>query len=243
MTEPSPGPVLLAAFLVGTVLAGCGAEGPSATVNAKIRLDVVTTVSPITGIVSTIGGRFVHVTGLIPEGADSHTFEPPPSTAELLSRADLVFVNGLKLEDPTKDLARQNLKSGAEIVELGTKTIAPSRYISDFSFPKDGGKPNPHLWTNPPCAKSYGRIAADAFQRRDPRHARDYEANFQKFLASVDHLDRAMKLATASMAPKQPSCSRTMTRMRISECTSGGRSSARFKFRVLRIPPHGKSRS
>ena len=71
----------------------------------------MTTVSPITSIVASIGGDLVQVNGLIPEGADSHTFEPPPSAAVTLSQADVVFVNGLKLEDPTKDLARENLRS------------------------------------------------------------------------------------------------------------------------------------
>lgn len=167
------------------------------------RLEVVTTVSPITSIVSNVGGDLVDIQGLIPEGADSHTFEPPPSAAEVLSKADIVFVNGLKLEDPTKDLAKENLKDGAEIVELGTKTIPASKYIYDFSFPKSGGKPNPHLWTNPPYAKRYARIAADTFERRDPKHRGQYEVNYAKFAAKVDELDNAMITASATMTPKQ----------------------------------------
>jgi hypothetical protein len=35
----------------------------------------------------------------------------------VLSNADVVFINGLKLEDPTLELAEQNKKDGAEIVE------------------------------------------------------------------------------------------------------------------------------
>ncbi len=194
--------------VVGAVLlaADWGATSASAAPRRAARderLQVVTTVSPITSIVSQVGGNLVHVTGVIPEGADSHTFEPPPSTAEVLSTADIVFVNGLKLEDPTKDLAEENQKDGGEVVELGTKTIPKREYLYDFSFPKSGGKPNPHLWTNPPYAKTYARIAADTFARRDPRHAAAYEANYAKFAAQVYRLDRAMKTATASMSSRQ----------------------------------------
>ena len=102
------------------------------------KLQVATTVAPITSIAASIGGDRVKVTGIVPEGTNSHTFEPKPSDAELLSRADVVDVNGLKLEDPTVDLARQSLKKGADIVEVGTRSIPASRYIYDFSFPRAG---------------------------------------------------------------------------------------------------------
>jgi len=56
----------------------------------------------------------VKITGIVPEGTNSHTFEPKPSVAELLSRLDILFVNGLKLEEPTKELAEENLKHDAK---------------------------------------------------------------------------------------------------------------------------------
>jgi ABC-type Zn uptake system ZnuABC Zn-binding protein ZnuA len=198
--------VVTAALLlaVAVALAATGvasASSPRGRPNDK--LFVVTTVSPITSIVSSVAGGLAEVHGLIPEGSDSHTFEPPPSAAETLSKADVVFVNGLKLEDPTKDLANDNLKDGAEVVELGTKTIPKSAYLYDFSFPKEGGKPNPHLWTNPPYARRYARVAADTLERLDPSHKAEYEANYDAFAASVDELDHAMKTASASMTAKQ----------------------------------------
>ena len=201
----------IAGLAVGTLLvlglSACagqdGATTAGATKTTDGRLRVVTTVSPITSIVSSVGGDLVQVNGLIPEGADSHTFEPPPSAAVTLSQADIVFVNGLKLEDPTKDLARENLRSGAEVVDLGGGTVTPKQYIYDFSFPHDGGKPNPHLWTNPPYAKRYAQIVADTFSRRDPRHRTRYEANYAAFARQVDQLDQAMKTATATLPPRQ----------------------------------------
>ena len=93
------------------------------------RLVVATTVAPITSIVANIVGDRADVTGIVPEGTNSHTFEPRPSVAELLSKADVVYVNGLQLEDPTVELAESNLHDGAEIVELGTQTITPDRML------------------------------------------------------------------------------------------------------------------
>jgi len=150
-----------------------------------------------------VAGDMAEVRGLVPEGVNSHTFEPPPSAAKALAQADIVFVNGLKLEDPTRDLAAGNLKEGAEVVELGERTIRPEQYVFDFSFPRKEGKPNPHLWTNPPYAKEYARVARDVLSVRDPAHATGYAANFERFAAKVDELDAAMKAASATVPRRE----------------------------------------
>jgi len=190
------------ALVVGLTGSACGTADPrsSAFSSANGKLKIVTTVSPITSITSAVVGDLADVRGVVPEGADSHTFEPPPSSAKILGQADIIVVNGLKLEDPTKELAQGNLKKGAEVVELGTRTITPDQYVFDFSFPKEGGRPNPHLWTNPPMAMEYARIVRDTVVRRDARNADAYRANYDRFAAKVDELDGAMKTATATVA-------------------------------------------
>ena len=136
------------------------------------KLSVATTVAPITSIVANIGGDRVKITGIVPEGTNSHTFEPKPSVAELLSQVDVLYVNGLKLEEPTSKLAEQTLKGGADIVELGTRAIPASEYAYDFSFPKSGGKPNPHLWTDPLYAVATRRSCATTSPDATPPTAR-----------------------------------------------------------------------
>ena len=162
-------------------------------------LQVVTTVAPITSIVANIAGERAAVHGIIPEGQDSHTYEPKPSVAELMSKADIVFVNGLHLEDPTKQIATQNIPKAGQVIDLGTLTVSPEEYIYDFSFPRDAGKPNPHLWTNPPMAKCYAAIAASVLAKADPRNAEYYRTNYSGYAARLDALDNLMKQATASM--------------------------------------------
>ncbi len=188
---------VLALSLTATACAGqpyaAGAE------NDEGRLQVATTVAPITSIVSTIAGDRADITGIVPEGTNSHTFEPPPSVAELMSAVDVVYVNGLKLEEPTRELARANMQDGAEIVELGTLVLPESDYIYDFSFPEEGGKPNPHLWTNPRYAVEYARIAAEDLSERDPGNADYFMSNFEEFSALVDEFDAAMREAFATI--------------------------------------------
>ena len=77
-----------------------------------------------------------------PEGTNSHTSEPAPSDARAMAEADVVFMNGLHLEEPTRELAEANVADGVEIVELGSMTIDPDEYIYDF-VPARGRRPEP----------------------------------------------------------------------------------------------------
>ncbi|MFM9093631.1 MAG: metal ABC transporter substrate-binding protein, partial [Acidimicrobiaceae bacterium] len=167
-------------------------------------IKIATTVAPITSIVANIaGGSSAVITGIVPEGTNSHTFEPRPSDAATLESADIVFINGLVLEEPTKDLALANIREGSNVCELGTEILPESEYIFDFSFPKEGGKPNPHLWTNPPMAKKYAQVIRDVLVRRDPSNASIYERNFSAFALKIDSLDEATKTATATIPEDQ----------------------------------------
>lgn len=178
--------------IAALALAACTSSGASSDGGSGLPI-VATTVSPITSIASSIGGDRIQIEGIVPEGTNSHTYEPAPQVAELLSKADLVLVNGLKLEDPTVELARENMKDGASIVEIGTSVIPESDYIYDFSFPKEDGKPNPHLWTDPLYAIKYAALIRDEFSRLDPQNASYFSANYDAFAAQATALADALR--------------------------------------------------
>jgi ABC-type Zn uptake system ZnuABC Zn-binding protein ZnuA len=188
--------VLVVLALGAGLLAACDEPADDGTVQ------VVTTVSPITNIVQNVGGELVTVTGIVPEGTNSHTFEPAPSDAQAMAEADVVFMNGLHLEEPTRELAEANVADGVEIVELGDETIGPDEYIYDFSFPREAGDPNPHLWTNPLFAKRYAEIVKDRLSELDPESADLYEQNYEAFAARIDELDAAVREATETVSPE-----------------------------------------
>ena len=165
---------------------------------------IATTVAPITSIAANIAsGTDTRVIGVVPEGTNSHTYEPPPSVAATLEEAHIVFINGLGLEDPTRELADANLREGAVVCELGTAILPEDEWIFDFSFPRDGGKPNPHVWTNPPMAGDFAALIRDSLSAADPDNAAVYAGNYDAFVAKVDALDAAMATASATLDASQ----------------------------------------
>ncbi len=192
---PTPPKIFLLLALV-CLLCACG--GIRAEPQEE-RLQVVATVSPITNIVYNISGDHVELTGLVPAGADSHTFELAPSDAVTLSNADLIFINGLDLETSAMQMAEANLKDGGEVILLGELVIDPEDYVFDFSFPEEAGSPNPHLWTDPIFALAYAEIVRDKLTARDPDNAEAYQANYDEFAARIEALDAAIQATTASI--------------------------------------------
>ena len=191
------------------VVASCGgsddstdAESSAGSGAESSELTVVTTVAPITSIAANIVGDRARIVGIVPEGTNSHTFEPPPSAAQTLSGADVVFINGLQLEEPTKELANANLEDGVPLVEIGDLTIDPDQYRYDFSFPEDEGKPNPHLWTDPTLVKVYADVILDTMIEVDPDGEATYTENHDAFTALVDEFDAAVR-ASLETVPEE----------------------------------------
>lgn len=196
--------LVVGALLVSAVVAACGDDdgddsGSAEDSGNEDRAVVVTTVSPITNIAENIGGDRIRLVGIVPEGVNSHTFEPAPSDAEILSEADIIFVNGLQLEEPTVELAEDVKASDTEIVSLGNETITPEEYQFDFSFPEEEGAPNPHLWPNIPYGIRYAEIIRDNLVELDPDNADYYEANAEEYIGRLEELDTAVKEAVETI--------------------------------------------
>lgn len=166
------------------------------------KLDVATTVAPISSIARNIGGTRIRLHGLIPDATNSHTFEPAPSDAKVLANADLIVVNGLHLEQPTIELAEASKRADTPIKLLADNTISREEWLFDFSFPESEGDPNPHLWMNVQYALHYAELLRDWFSQADAGNKDYYAANFDAFKLRLDQLDGMIKQGVASVPEK-----------------------------------------
>jgi manganese/iron transport system substrate-binding protein len=189
----------LISLVVAIVATGCS-SGPGGASSGNFQ--VVASVAPITDIVKNVAGNAADVQGLIPEGVDSHTFEPTSDTARLIADADLIFLNGLDLEDPTLALAQSDKKDSAEVFLLGDHALQPSGYLYDFSFPKSAGHPNPHLWMDVAYAIRYTELVRDELSKADPGNASTYRANADAYLGTLRTLNGAVQKAVDTIPPQ-----------------------------------------
>ena len=185
--------------VAAATLAACG----GGTDAGYAAVQVVTTVSPLRNIVENVGGDRVEVVGLVPEGANAHTFEPPPSAVRAVARADLIVINGLGLEPLVRGMVDASKQDEAELLLVGERAITADDYVYDRSFPRADGRPNPHLWTAPNLAIEYAAIVRDALSRVDPAAAGYYAANFERFEERVLALDAAIFAAVATIPEPQ----------------------------------------
>jgi ABC-type Zn uptake system ZnuABC Zn-binding protein ZnuA len=173
--------------------------GPALAQTPAPKLKVVTTVAPHADLVREIAGDRVELIQMIPDGTDSHTYEPRPSDARFLQDADVIILNGLHLETPTQHMADANKKADTPYLVLGDNTISPADYVFDFSFPAAQGDPNPHLWLNVAYARNYAQLIATQLMHMDPTNADYYQANFATLAGRMDQLDQAIFVAVQAL--------------------------------------------
>jgi ABC-type Zn uptake system ZnuABC Zn-binding protein ZnuA len=181
---------LALAPVLGLVAASLLSAAPALAREPKLK--VVTTVAPHADLVREIAGDRVDLVQMIPDGTDSHTYEPRPSDAGFLQAADLIIFNGLHLETPTLRMADANKKADTPYVLLGDSTIAPAEYLFDFSFPASNGDPNPHLWLNVAYARNYAQLITTQLVAMDPDNAEYFQSNFAYLSGRMDQLDQAI---------------------------------------------------
>lgn len=159
------------------------------------KLNVVTSVAPITNIVQNIGGDKINLVGLVPEGVNSHTFELIPSDTIKINDADLVIIDGLNLEANIEKIAGNVISKNPSIrlLKLGDNTISKKEWVFDFSFPKEKGDPNPHLWLNVEYAIKFANLTRDKLMEMDPTNSQYYIKNSNKYTKLLNQLDEGIK--------------------------------------------------
>ncbi len=205
---------VLGALLIAACVAGPSpsAAGPSPSgaslgwyddlTDQLDKLDVATTVAPISSLARNVGGDRIRLHGIVPDATNSHTFEPSPGDARHLQAADLIIVNGLHLEEPTLDLAEASKKPSTPIKLLGDNTLTEAEWLFDFSFPESEGDPNPHLWMNVQYALRYAELMRDWFSEADPANGDYYRANFDALKTRLDKLDGLIRQGVESVPPE-----------------------------------------
>jgi len=168
------------------------------------KLNIVTSVAPITNIVQNIGGEKINLIGLVPEGVNSHTFDLVPSDAIKINNADLIIIDGLNLETEVEKIANNAIAKNSKIhlLKLGDNTVIKADWIFDFSFPKEKGDPNPHLWLNVDYAIKFANLTHDKLIEIDSSNSKYYTENSKKYTELLKQLDNGIKKSIMTIPPE-----------------------------------------
>ena len=101
--RPPAALILLSATLV---VAGCGARPDEAGGDRPVN--AVATTTQVADLVRAVGGDQVTVTQVLQPNSDPHDYEPRPSDARAIERADVVFRSGGDLDEWMDDLIEAN---------------------------------------------------------------------------------------------------------------------------------------
>ena len=190
-------------MLVAVVVGACGRGTTPADSGAPDgTLKVVTTTTILADLVAQVGGSHVHVDSLVPKGGEVHTFDPSPSDVRRLAEADVVFMNGLGLDDWLGKLVA-DAGTKAPVVRLG-EGLPGVNYLTGDS--KGGAPVNPHLWLDVSYAAKYAERIGEALAAADPSNAAAYRDGAAAYARTLADLDTEIRTRMATI----PEANRTV---------------------------------
>ncbi|RLQ90096.1 zinc ABC transporter substrate-binding protein [Planomicrobium sp. Y74] len=133
---------ILMPILLLLIASGCGnAEESTSTVETgnaatEEKMNIYTTVYPLTYFTERIGGERVNVQSIYPAGSNEHTFEPTQKDMIALADADAVFYIGLGLEGFI-DSAKQTL-SNENVEFVATAEAIPEAGLGEGHANEEG---------------------------------------------------------------------------------------------------------
>lgn len=176
-------------------------------------LRVAATTNIIADVTARIGGDAAVVTGLLPIGADPHSYEATPQDLRELSDAHVIFINGLELE--------ASLEPVLETVD--TPVVTVNQAVETLSFEgdhheeegeeQDGkehpeeehayGDADPHTWFSIDAVIAWTHTIEETLQTMDPAHVQEYAANAEGYRAELAALKAELTAQVDQIPPAE----------------------------------------
>ena len=165
---------------------GCGEDGGSG--NAEVG--AVATTTQVADLVRNVGGQRVAVDGILRPEADPHGYEPRPSDAAALSKADVIFRSGGDLDGWLGDLIDS---AGGDADEV---TLIDSVHTIEGH-----GEVDPHWWQDPRNVVLAVARIRDALIEADPAGRAGYERRAAAYTRKLRRLDADVERCIERVPP------------------------------------------
>jgi len=158
-------------LLKGLVLFTLVFASPAA---AHDPVKVVASFSILGDMVEQVTGDLADVTTIVGPDADAHVYQPSASDAIAVTKADVIFVNGLGFET-WSDALIENSGTDASVF-VATEGVDPLLVE---------GEVDPHAWNALTNGYIYVQNIADSMAAADPAHADTYQANAAAYIEEL----------------------------------------------------------
>jgi ABC-type Zn uptake system ZnuABC Zn-binding protein ZnuA len=140
---------------------------------------------------------------VVPIGANGHTYEPVPSEAKTLSRADIYIENGLSLNTSMTLFAAANYPRRTPHHSL-SDVIPPEEVIATDTAEQikahgHAHNYNAHFWPDPNYAALYVRRIVQILSGFDAEDAAGYQQRGDALIAQFQQMDTAFRTALATI--------------------------------------------
>ena len=159
-------------------------------------LRVVATTSIVADVVANVGGDAIELDSIIPRMTDPHGYQLTPGDLRMLHDADVVFINGLGLEEALEqslaqlpdDIPIVSLSEGIQLRELTPdQTDANADYAPEAHT--DAGV-DPHVWFDPLNINVWADNTAWSLVALDPGNGASFQANADAFHDQIEDLHK-----------------------------------------------------
>jgi len=162
---------------------------------AHAQVKVVASFSILGDMVRQVTGDLANVETIVGPNADAHVYTPNVEDALAVTKAQIIFVNGLGFETWSDTLIKTS-KTKAQVV-VTTDGIKPF---------KVDGEIDPHAWNALPNGMIYIDNIAKAMAKYDPKNEKVYRANATAYKAKL----KALHDKTVAALSKLPEDRRTV---------------------------------
>lgn len=166
------------------------------------ELQIVASFSILGDMAGTIGGDRVVVTTIVGPDADSHVYEPKPSDAVAMARADLVILNGLGFEGWMERLKQASGHAGPLVI--ASDGVAAHELAEDGHDEHEDGHDHhdgldPHAWQSLANGAIYAGNIRKGLCAADPAGCDAYTANATAYVAALEALDATVRADIAAI--------------------------------------------
>lgn len=159
----------------------------------------VGTIGMVTDVVRAVAGDEARVEGIIGEGVDPHLYKPTRQDVISLSRADIIFYNGLMLEGKMGDVLVRFARKGKPVHAVTEAILEQDDYVlTDAEAHYD-----PHVWMDVKGWMKAVDVVRAALSEFDPDNAETYASHADAYLARLENLDAYAQQVIGSIPESQ----------------------------------------